>query len=238
MFSQEYVQQLSIGPFPEQIDPWSETAHYFHQIHGCMISDLLERLRLPLLRLGYVAVREYASTVSEAEAVYIYCLESTRLVTVIEVLPPTHKRLFAHMEYYQQRRERLVNEKNINLIEIDLTRSVHRLVRNQSVTFAHQIVTNLPTDVDVIGWEYGQSLKSFALPLRNEVIPIDMQAVYQAAYQQASIAPQIEAAGGYIEASLPFPSLMTSEQRKTALEQVNRWQLKLTELKIEQNEHD
>ena len=279
MFSQEYVQHLSIGPFPEQIDPWAEAARYFHQIHGCIISDLLERLRLPLLQLGYIAAREtslqiaervkpdvairnpnlapdeinkwdYAAAaaavllepginiedaVPELEAVKISQIESRELVTVIEIISPSNKDLLADMEYYQHRRDRLVKDKGINVVEIDLTRSVKRLVRDLvASTYPYHIAIHLPHDAWLIGWEYGDLLKAFALPLRNEVIPIDTQVVYKSAYQQASIAPQIEAASGYVEANLPFPSLMTTTQRKAALEQVNKWQAKLDDLRTEQ----
>jgi len=276
MFSQDYVHQLSIGPFPNQIDPWSETARYFHQILGCIISDLLERLRLPLLRLGYIAARETSLQIAERvqpdvairnpnvasdeiskwdyaaagvmlepginiedatpelEAIKITQIESRELVTVIEVISPSNKDLLADMEYYQHRRDRLVKDKGINVVEIDLTRSIKRLVRDLvASTYPYHFAIHMPYDAWLIGWEYGEALKSFALPLRNEVIPIETQAVYQAAYQQASIAPQIEATGGYVEGNLPFPSLMTSAQRKIALEQVNRWQAKLADLRTE-----
>src|SRR5574342_527709 len=65
LYSDAYVEYLSRGPFAGKVDPWAEAAQYFHQIHGCMISDLLERLRAPLLKMGYVASRETSLQVLE-----------------------------------------------------------------------------------------------------------------------------------------------------------------------------
>jgi hypothetical protein len=234
MYSQEYVQHLSKGPFPEQIDPWAEAARYFHQIHGCMISELLERLRLPLLALGYVAARE-TKTISDLEAVFISQLRTHELVTVIEVISPSQKTLWAYMEHYQQRREKFVKDKEINFVEFDFTRSVNRLVRDHTTTaYAYQITVNFLSDVRIIGIEFGQPLKSFALPLHNEIIVIDTQDVYRAAYQQASIAPQLEG-GGYSESNLPFPSLLTAHQRQQALKMVEEWQNTLMRFQTEEN---
>lgn len=279
MYSQQYVQALSIGPFPDQIDPWAESARYFHQIHGSMIGDLLERLRLPLLGLGYIAAREtslqiaertqpdisirnrrssnpretkwdYATAAAaamvepgiviedvtpELEAVYITRMGG-ELVTVIEVVSPGNKDLLADMEFYQQRRERLVKDQGINVVELDLTRSVKRLIRDLTVmSYPYHLALHLPDDTRLIGLEYGQPLKSFALPLHNEVIVVDTQAVYRAAYQQASIAAQIEEGKGYSEDKLPFPSLLTLNQRRDAIKTVNEWQASLERLRLEKN---
>lgn len=57
-FSPEYVKHLQQGPFFGRIDPWAEDAHYFHQIHGTMISNLLDQIQEDLMVRGYVAGRE------------------------------------------------------------------------------------------------------------------------------------------------------------------------------------
>jgi hypothetical protein len=64
-YSDMYVELLMRGPFPGTIDPWAEAGRYFHQIHAGMIGALLEQLRLPLLRMGYVASREVSLQIAE-----------------------------------------------------------------------------------------------------------------------------------------------------------------------------
>jgi hypothetical protein len=41
-YADAYVEHWSAGPFPGRIDPWAEAGHYFKQIHGGVISELLE----------------------------------------------------------------------------------------------------------------------------------------------------------------------------------------------------
>ena len=72
MFSREYADLLSNGPFPGRIDPWSETARYFHQIHSGMINHILEQLRIPLLRRGYVAGKEASLQIIDGQQPDIY----------------------------------------------------------------------------------------------------------------------------------------------------------------------
>lgn len=213
-FSEAYVNYLSAGPFAGRTDPWAEAGRYFHQIHGCMISDLLERLRLPLLQFGYVAAREaslqivertqldvtvrsrvtspepllewnYAEaatavlakpgivleeSVPELEAINIRQRETGNLITIIEVISPSNKDMQADMELYQERRLRLVNEQGINVVELDLTRSVKRLVRDLLATaYSYHIALHLPHDSRFIGMNYGDPLNVLLCPCSSRL---------------------------------------------------------------------
>ena len=57
-FSPEYVKHLQQGPFVGRIDPWAEHGHFFHQIHGGMITYLQDYLQDGLNILGYQAGKE------------------------------------------------------------------------------------------------------------------------------------------------------------------------------------
>lgn len=54
VFSEAYLEHLKLGPFPGRVDPWSEDAHYFQQIHSGMIEDFAKQIGLPVVRMGYV----------------------------------------------------------------------------------------------------------------------------------------------------------------------------------------
>jgi hypothetical protein len=63
--SKAYVQHLFAGPFPGQIDPWAEDAHYFQQIHAGMIDQLLQQVRTPLAEMGYRVGREASLQIAD-----------------------------------------------------------------------------------------------------------------------------------------------------------------------------
>jgi hypothetical protein len=120
-------------------------------------------------------------------------------------------------------------------MEIDPTRSVKRLLHDVLVTtYAYHVAVYLPQQVPrVIGVEYGEPLKRVALPLRGEVVPMELQAAYDFAYRQASVAGHIHSEGRYTEGNLPFPTLLTEDQRREALTTVENWQTELARLSKE-----
>jgi hypothetical protein len=65
---------------------------------------------------------------------------------------------------------------------------------------------------------------------RGDAIPVETQTTYDHAYHLAAIAGHIQHEGRYTEADLPFPSLLTDQQRKIALEQAQMWQQRLLQL--------
>jgi hypothetical protein len=75
--SPEVVSLLNRGPFPDRIDPWAEAGFTFQQIHGGMISALLQQLREPLASQGYFATREAALLISEARKPDIWIVDKS-----------------------------------------------------------------------------------------------------------------------------------------------------------------
>jgi hypothetical protein len=157
------------------------------------------------------------------------------LVTVVEVISPRNKSHAADILRYQAGRDGLFLANGVNVVEIDLTRSVKRLVEH-ALTLRHPYYAAvfLPADAPrIIPMKIGEALKRIALPLRDDVLAVELQQVYDTAYREATIAAQIAARDGYIPNSLPFPSLLTEEERGAALDAVQRWQAKLTQLRAE-----
>ena len=155
------------------------------------------------------------------------------LVTVCEIVSPGNKRTSEQVRAYQERRSRLFLEKGVNVVEVDLTRSVKRLVNN-GVTKVnpYHIAIFLPGDaVRIVEVKLNQLLPRLALPLRGEVIPIDLQQSYQRAYSRAATAWHIEHDGHYMEDYLPFASALSVEEREQAMAQVAVWQAALARLR-------
>lgn len=169
----------------------------------------------------------------ELEAIYIRAAGSNELVTVIEIVSPRNKTHIIEMSKYQDERSRLFFERGVNVVEVDITRSVKRL-------FEHRLTAENPYHVavfvpggnaHVIVNDFDKPLKRFAVPLRHEGVGIDLQQAYDSAFQQRIIAAQIEHKGQYDEAYLPFPSLLTGSQRESAIKAVREWHKTLEQLK-------
>jgi Protein of unknown function (DUF4058) len=169
----------------------------------------------------------------ELQAIHVKEFESGDLVTIVEIVSPRNKTEPDEIAQYQDRRGRLLINQGVNVVEIDPTRSVKRLL-NHDVTASHAYHTAvyLPGAWPrVIFNDVDEPLKRLALPLRVEVVPMELQQAYDHAYQIAAIANQILDNERYTEQDLPFPSLLTDEQCKTALRVVTRWRDELTKLK-------
>jgi Protein of unknown function (DUF4058) len=169
----------------------------------------------------------------ELEAIYIQAAGSNELVTVIEIISPRNKTHIIEMSKYQDERSRLFFERGVNVVEVDITRSVKRL-------FEHRLTAENPYHVavfipggnaHVIVNDFDKPLKRFAVPLRHEGTGIDLQQAYDLAFRQRIIAAQIEHKAQYHEEYLPFPSLLTDSQREAALEAVREWHNTLKQLK-------
>jgi len=280
MYSQQYVQHLSIGPFPDQIDPWAEVGHYFQQIHGLMIDSLITQLNPQLVAMGYIVGKEASLQIAEGrepdiyvqrtmnapeidlrwdyelaasevlanpgivvepdvdlQAIHIKESGSGRLVTVVEIVLQNNKTKPEVITDYRMRRERLLFEHRVNVVEIDPTRSVKRLISPKaSDNYAYHVAFHLAgMSFRVVGIDFGNPLPRVALPLRGEVVPLELHRAYDFAYQLVTIAGQINDDRLYAEEYLPFPSLLTDAERAEAVKTVNKWQEKLETLKTEQN---
>lgn len=169
----------------------------------------------------------------DMQAIYIKQVETGRLVTIVEIISPNNKTKPEIVKDYRSRRERLLFEHGVNIVEIDLTRSVKRLLIDRlTASVSYHYAIYLPHGSPrVIGIDYGQSLKRMALPLRGEVIPLELQPAYDEPYQITSIAAQILNDDYYREDLLPFPTLLTDDQRREALNQVVNWKQELMRLR-------
>lgn len=156
-----------------------------------------------------------------------------QLVTVVEIVSPNNKAKPQLIADYQERRERLVLQQQVNVVEIDLTRSVKHLLNNRlTELYAYHVAVYIPGDSPhVIGIHFDEALKRIALPLRNEVVAVELQPAYQYAYQLVTIAAQINHEGAYVPEKLPFPSLLSDQAQHDALSAVQRWQNALSQLR-------
>lgn len=249
MLPPAYVDHLARGPFPGQIDPWAEDAHYFHQLHGQLIGQLIQETEARLLALGYLVGREASlqildqrepaepGEVMEAgidlEALHIRHIESGHLVTIVEVISPANKEKANLITDYRQRREKLVSEKYVHVVELDFTRSVKRLIFDPvSGRYPYHAALHLVNaNPRLVGMHIGQPLATIALPLRGEVLPVALQPLWTACYRSVHTAPNILQDHGYAPDRLPFPSLLTDAQRASALWAVAAWKTELERLR-------
>jgi hypothetical protein len=169
----------------------------------------------------------------DLDGIHIKRIPSGELVTVLEIISPSNKTHRVDMQEYIDQRDHLIHKQGVNFVELDLTRSVKRLLQDKiTVSYTYHIAIYIPHQLPrVIGMEFEESIKPFALPLREEVILVEPQGLYDSAYRTAAIAAQIEHESRYTEADLPFPTLLSSEQRSAALAAVEQWMNELERLK-------
>lgn len=168
----------------------------------------------------------------EYQAIYISERHSNRLVTVVEIISPRNKLNWQDIWRYQSGRADLFLSQGVNVVEVDLTRSVKRLLDHDLThRAAYHMAVFLPDESPrVIRMEYGEPLKWCALPLRDKVIGINLQQAYEVAYREATIAPQLIDEERYTLEHLPFPTLLSDAQRAAALEAVRNWREALAKL--------
>ncbi|MBC7871460.1 MAG: DUF4058 family protein [Chitinophagaceae bacterium] len=243
--TEEIINPPMSGPFPHQVDPWAEIPRYFNQLHTSMVQHLLMQIQDMLWSMGYVASLEPSVqfgdnpleiAVSSAQnaayqGIRIFFNEPYTLVSVIELVLPERKANLETRTAWQERRKFISETQKVNVVEIDLTRSMHHFTQqNFAAAFARHVVVYLPgRSFRLIGMHYTDSLKRVILPLRQEVITLELQAAYESAYQLNKIETQIQQDNNYTEAALPFPSLLTEPQKKAALTAVSAWQAQLAQ---------
>lgn len=168
------------------------------------------------------------------QAIYVKEQATGDLVTVVEIVSPHNKTEPAAILHYRQRRERLIG-RGVNVVEIDLTRSVKRLFDDTSTHSYpyHAVIYHAYDEMWFIGIAQGDSLPRIALPLRQAVVPMTVQTAYQHAYQVAGIAVQIEEAHHYDSQHLPFPSTLSDAERQAVQVAVQQWQTELQHLRQE-----
>jgi hypothetical protein len=177
-------------------------------------------------------VTETALAEVDLQALFIHDLQTGSLVTLIEIISPRNKTHWADMLEYQAWRQRMVRQ-GVNVVEIDLTRSVKRLLDNTLThTTAYHTAIYLPqSPTRVVPMPYHESLPRVALPLRGEVVPMMLQAAYDAAYRDGLIAGNILKDKAYTLEHLPFPSLLSFAHQQAAMTSVNEWYIQLQALR-------
>jgi Protein of unknown function (DUF4058) len=273
-----YLDLLETGPFPNRVDPWVERGYYFHQLHGAMISELMNQVRRPLLERGYLVAREASLQVTdqgepdfavyrqqpypalepirnygavaeslaidpgiavdwempELDAIFIKEIDGG-LVTVVEIISPSNKANNARMRDYLQRRMRLIERQGVNFVELDLTRSFTRVFFSPLAdNYAYHIGIYLPYEsARLIGVSLEERLKPFVLPLRHDGLAVDTHDGYIRAYRGVTACLQINKDLAYSVKEIPFPSLITDNERKTCMEAVEGWKAEVEHLREE-----
>lgn len=171
----------------------------------------------------------------DLDALYITDMDSGNLVTVIEIISPRNKTHLNEMALYKSQRHELFLSQGVNVVEIDATRSITRLLVTSLVEEnPYHIAIYLPGTLPrVLVSDFETPLKPFALPLRGEVVRVETQSAYDRAYQRGAVAGLIEGDNQYIADSLPFPTTLTDEQRTNALTAVDHWRTELERLQQE-----
>jgi Protein of unknown function (DUF4058) len=174
----------------------------------------------------------------ELDALFIKRLSDGILVTVVEIISLSNKADRVKVRKYLKRREELITEDGVNIVEIDLTCSRSRLfVTADAEAYPYHIAIYLPLEpARLIGMQVEQPLDRFALPLRGEVLSVDTQATYATAYQEISASIQIDTDVGYQMGALPYPSLMTDEERANCANITAAWKLEVARLREEARE--
>jgi hypothetical protein len=165
-------------------------------------------------------------------ALFIVEARTGDLVTIVEIISPNNKTKDHEMTAYRGRREQLI-QRGVNVTELDMTRSVKRLVNN-TMTHDHpyHVAIFLPGEyVRVVGVSFDQRLSRLALPLRDNAIALELHHAYQNAYRRITTAWHIHHEENYTEEFLPFPSLLNEQQMRDALYAARIWQEELHRLR-------
>jgi hypothetical protein len=171
--------------------------------------------------------------VPNLDALTIRDRKTGKLITVIEVVSPGNKREDNDIAFYQYRREQLYLLQQVNVVEIDITRSYKRLIHNEyTTTSAYHVAVFLPyKGVRIIAMPLYERFKRIAIPLQERVIASDLHAIYTRAYGDLLLASSLLDEGMYSAKTLPFSSLLTDQQRDEALEAVRVWQDELKRIR-------
>jgi hypothetical protein len=158
---------------------------------------------------------------------------SSKLVTVLEIVSPGNKTRDHEILAYRERRSRLLLEQDVNVVEIDPTRSIKRLTLNEATQAApYHFAIFLPGNaVRIVELQLNNALKRLALPLRADVVPVDLQSAYTNAYMETMTAWHIQNEERYALAELPFSSTLTDAQKEAALQAIEKWQAQLEKLR-------
>ena len=150
-------------------------------------------------------------------------------VMAIELISPRIKNA-ADISKYRKYRHRFYLERNITLMEIDFTRSIDRSTNHPLVNAnPYHVALHEPGSAPrVIVSGIRQQLPAINLPLR--AMYVDLQAIYTCAYRNCGIASLLSSEVKYMPDALPYPTLLTDQQKQAAVEAVSAWRGELTML--------
>ena len=158
-------------------------------------------------------------------SIAIYQRDPLQLVTLIEVVSPGNKANDDDITKYMTRREELIFTQGVNIVEIDITRSYKRLTRQLTDQSPYHVAVYIPGHgLRVVPMALKDPFKRIAIPLTQSVLPLDLSAIYQQAYQEIGLADLMFTEGFYTPHHLPFASLLTQDERDEALVAVQTWQ--------------
>jgi hypothetical protein len=237
--SEAYYEHLTAGPFPGHTDPFAEAGRFFHQLHMALLHAIIEDIHHELFASGYYlggarTLQASDRRYPEPECLEIFALGSGDLVTVLEIVSPGGKTTTQDIAAYRQRRQQRLQQ-GVNVVEIDITRSERRLHEDDRVaeTAYHLAIHRPEQGTQVVGVAYGQPLPIVELPLHDIALPSKTGAAYRRAYRSRVLAVQVQARDGYRLSELPFPSLLSDEQKQGALAATEEWKRELARLAAE-----
>jgi hypothetical protein len=168
----------------------------------------------------------------DIDAMFVHALDGG-LVTVVEIISPSNKADRSRQAIYKQRRLALLEDQGVNVVELDLTRSVtHLFITPLADAHPYHIAIYLPhAPAWLIGMVLDQPLARFALPLKRDGLVVETHDIYREAYRQVSIAVQLRKDQRYTAAALPFPSLLTDAERQVCVDAVATWERELARVK-------
>jgi hypothetical protein len=154
--------------------------------------------------------------------------ETGRVVTVLELISPSNKSDDERIMRYQSRRQGLLNNAT-DIVEIDLIRSYKHLINNAvAQEYPYHIAIHLYDGISHFwGMALEKPLKSFALPIEDKVIPVELNRIYRQSYSQLQIAWQMINQRHYSAENLPFPSTISDAEREKLLAALEDWKAKV-----------
>lgn len=160
----------------------------------------------------------------ELDRLFIESSSTGRVVTVLEIISPSNKNDYEKILLYQKRRQGLL-DKAIDVVEIDLTRSYKHLINDEiAQSHPYHIAIHLHDAVShYLGIKLRERLKSFALPLEDKVIPVELDRVYRKSYSELMLAFQMLNQKHYSLDNLPFPSTISDSERSEIWAALEAW---------------
>lgn len=164
--------------------------------------------------------------------IHIWRQDSGKLVTVVEIISPRNKTHLQDVSKYQTKRLEQFLQIGVNVVEIDLTRSVKRLTEHPLTSgYPYHVAIFMPGELArIIPLALDEPLKKIALPLSDSVVVVELQDAYNKAYEITFIPVQIEDNHRYAPSHLPFRSLLADWEYQAILQAVTDWHEELARL--------